>query len=391
MTANAGSTVRGPIAYLEAAQQMAPLIEKLAPSIDRERRLPPELVEELRDAGLFHMLLPRALGGGEVDPVTAARVVEELSKADGATGWCIMIASQNLAFAGFLSEADVQTIWGNGGIVCGTARPTGRAVADTTGRGFKVSGHWPFASGSSHATWFAGECMVYDGETPRLDDKGEHVSRMVFLPRSEVTVHDTWDTLGLRGTASNDFSVEDAFVPAERGFQMLVTQPRYSWPLYRAFPLMFINHGSQSLGVARGALAVAKQTIAGKRGWGNVPLEELPRSQAAIAEATALVDSAAIYLYDAAQRLWDQAQKGETEPALRAVTRLATSHAVRASGQAVDILQAVLATSAIHTSNPLQRKFRDIHTAEAHVMIGNLTYEAAGRVLLGNDAAFPFF
>ena len=393
MTPNIGSTaIDQPAEYIRAARQLAPRIEKLAPSIDRDRKVPAELVQELLNAGFFHMLLPRSLGGGEVDPVTAARVVEEVSKADGSTGWCIMIASQNLAFAGFLPEPDVEAIWGNGGIVCGTARPIGRAVADKHRPGYVVSGRWPFASGSSHATWFAAECMVYDGDEPRLDDKGEQVSRMVFVPRSEVTVHDTWDTLGLRGTASNDFSVEAAFVPETRGFQMLVSEPRYSWPLYRAFPLMFINHGSQSLGVARGAVATAKQMIAGKRGWGNVPLSELPRIQTAIAEATALVDSAAAYLYDSAQKLWDEAQAGgETGALSRATVRLATSHAVRASGQAVDILQSVMATSAIFAASPLQRQFRDIHTAGAHVMIGSMTYEAAGRVILGNDASFAFF
>jgi len=378
--------------FLDRARSLAPTISQQAPSIERERRLPVDLVGKLVEAGFFHMLLPASLGGHEVDPVTAARVVEEISKADGAAGWCLMIAAQNLSFAGFLPEDDVRSIWGNGGIVCGTARPIGRAVAGSISEpGYVVSGRWPFASGSSHATWFAAECMVYDGDKPRLDATGEHVSRMVFVPRSEVTVHDTWDTLGLRGTASNDFSVDGALVPETRGFQMLVSQPRYTWALYRCFPLIFINHGAQSLGVARAALEAAARTIDGKKGWGNVPLAELPRVQTAIAEATALVESAASYLYDNAEALWKQVIDGETDPLLRARVRLATSNAVKASGQAVDLLQAVLATSAIFSENPLQRYFRDIHTAEAHVMIGNMTYEAAGRVLLGLDARFPFF
>src|SRR5581483_11042920 len=141
---------------------MAPAIRELAPSIDKNRRLPAELVAQFLEAGFFHMLLPRDLGGREVDPVTAARVVEEVSAGDGAAGWCIMIAQQNLCFAGFLPEDDVRTVWGNGGICCGTARPIGRAVARAGQEGYEVSGRWPFASGSSHATWFAAECMVYD-------------------------------------------------------------------------------------------------------------------------------------------------------------------------------------------------------------------------------------
>ena len=130
---------------------------------------------------------------------------------------------------------------------------------------------------------------------------------------------------------------------------------------------------------------------ASKRGWGNVPLRELPRIQAVIAEATALVDAASCYLYDAAQRLWDLVLSGGDDAVLRARVRLATSNATTASLQAVDLLHGALATAAIFTKSPLERQFRDMHTAAAHVMIGAMTYEAAGRVILGLDPQFPFF
>jgi alkylation response protein AidB-like acyl-CoA dehydrogenase len=233
--------------------------------------------------------------------------------------------------------------------------------------------------------------MVYDGDSLRLDAAGNGVSRMVFVPREAVTIHDTWDTLGLRGTASNDFSIEGEFVPASRGFQVLVSDPVLDAPLYRALPLAFINHGTHAIGVARAAIDAAKATASTKLGWGNQPLTEQPRIQAAIAEATALVDSAAGYLYDSATSLWQSVLAGDDDAGLRARTRLATSHAATAGVQAVDRVHSVLATSAIFAKNPLERQFRDIHTAAAHVMIGSMTYEAAGRVLLGKEAGFPFF
>ncbi len=378
---------------IQAARALHPRIKEAAPAIERERKVPQDLVDELVRADLFHMLIPRDLGGIEIDPVTAAEAVEELAFSDASVGWCVMLASQSTFFAGLLPKEDARLIWSNGGIMAGTARPIGRAVATYDPEpGYTVSGRWPFASGSSHATWFMGECIVYDGDSPRKDAKGENVTRALFVPRDQVTIYDTWDTLGLRGTASNDFTIENVFVPHARGFQMLVDPPIDPGPLYKASPLFFMNHGSHALGIARAALEAAADIMKSKRGWGGVPLHEMPRLQTTLAEATALVRSARTYLYDSASELWDAALTGPADDKrMRANVRLAASHAAKASVQAVDLLHGALATAAIFTGNPLERHFRDIHTAVAHVMIGPLTLESAGRVELGMEPNFPFF
>jgi alkylation response protein AidB-like acyl-CoA dehydrogenase len=378
-----------------AAGDLTGRIRGAAASIEQERAIPAALIGELRGAGLFHMVLPTYLGGGGVDPITAARAVEQLAYADGSVGWVVMLAQQSCMFAAFMPEAEARAIWGNGGIVAGTARPIGRAVATTAPTpGYVVSGRWPFASGSSHATWFMGECVVYDGEQPRKDAEGENVTRVTFVPRDAVTVYETWDATGLRGTASNDFSINGAFVPASRGFQMIVDKPIQPWFPLGCEPLLFMNHGSHALGLGRAVLEAANGVMRTKRGWGDAPLSSLARMQTALAEATALVGSARSYLYGTAEELWGRLQTGESPEAtalLRARTRLAASHAAKASVQAIDLLHGVLATSSILTSSALERPFRDIHTAAAHVMIGPLTFEAAGRVELGLEPAFPFF
>ena len=295
-----------------------------------------------------------------------------------------------------MAEEAARSIWADGGIVAGTARPIGKArPVETPEPGFRVSGRWPFASGSSHATWFAAECTVYDGDTPRQDAQGDAVTRMLFVPRADVTLHDTWFTTGLRGTASNDFSVDDAFVPTARGFQMIVDPPRHTWPVYRALPLVFMNHGSQALGVGRGAIDVGREILSTRMGWGGQPLRAQPRLQTVMAEAVAAVQSARCFLYHSADHLWRLVSgSAPDEQALaqaRARVRLAASHAAQASVYAVDLLHAAIGTAGIFSDSPLERRFRDIHTAAAHVMIGPLTYEAAGRVELGLDPAFPFF
>lgn len=377
-----------------AAERLAPRIRDSAPVIDTERRLPPELVQELVDAGLFHMLLPNDLGGLEADPVTAAQVVETLSQADGSTGWCVMIAAQTIPLAGFMAPEEARRIWGGGGIVAGSARPQGgRAVwTEYPEPGYQVSGRWPFASGTSHATWFAGECFVYDGEEQRRTNHGDPVTAFMVVPRERVRLHDTWDSLGLRGTASHDFSVEGLFVPQRQSIDTTSFQPAHPWALYRTPPLWFINHGAQALGVARAAIDTAMEIAATKLAWGtDRPLREQPRLQAVLAEAAVVVDSAALYLYDVSRRLWQVALANGDDPRLRAQVRLATSHAVRASVRAVDLTHAAVATTAVFRKSPLERHFRDVHTAAAHVMIGPLTYEAAGRALLGLEAGMPFF
>ena len=378
--------------FLASATNLVPRIRELATEIENGRQLVPELVDAFRTAGFFHMHVRAAAGGSQADPVLAAKVVEEVSTGDGSAGWCVMIGQQNSAFSGFLSTERTREVWGEGRIVCGTARPTGRAVRQ--GDGFVVSGRWPFASGSSHADYFGAECMLFDGDEPIRDAEGNHKSRMLMVPRSEVTIHDTWHTTGLRGTASNDFEVKGVFVPADRGFQMLVDPPLDDWAVYRAPQLVFINHGSQSLGVARGAIDAAKQIAAVKIGYGSDrPLREQPRIQGVIAEAVVSVAAAREYLYQQAALLYEDAQatSGQPDAALRARVRLAASNATRSSVHAVDLLHAALGTSSLFQNTPLERQFRDIHMAAAHVMISPFTYEAAGRVEMGLPAEFPFF
>lgn len=375
---------------LAAATALVPRIEELAPEIEQERRLLPELVAEFRANGFFHLPMPQDRGGLGADPVTAARVVEEVASGDGSAGWCVMIAQQNAGFAGFLSPERAMEVWGGNRIMCGTARPTGRAVKQ--GDGFVVTGRWPFASGSSHADWFGAECMLFDGDEPIRDAQGNHKSRMLMVPRGEVTIHDTWHTTGLRGTASNDFEVSGAFVPADRGFQMLVDPALSDWPLYQVPMCLFVNHGSQALGVARGAIRSGIAIAEKKVGYGSDrPLRETPRIQGVIAEAMVTVAAAREYMYQQTGELWQQAQAGPTDPKLRARVRLAASNAARASVHAVDLVHTGMGTSALFQNTALERQFRDIHMAAAHVMISQFTYEAAGRVEMGLEAEFPFF
>lgn len=386
MTANPSSP-----SPVEQARALAPELQTMADEIERERALPSRAVEALRSAGLFHLTVAHDLNGLQAHPLILAQTIEEVAAADGSAGWCVMIASQNAAFSGFLDKAGGMSVWGGGGIVAGVARPIGRAVP-TTG-GFTVTGRWPFASGSSHADYFAAECLRFDDDSdqPFTDEADNPVSYMAFVPRDQVTVHDTWHTTGLRGTASHDFSIERAFVPDAFMLRMFPA-PWHPWPFYRTLALVFITHGAHALGIGRAAVSTAIDAAQRKIGWGTTrPLAEQGRLQHQIAEALVTVESAREHLHGAIMRLWEAAERGDDLGRLNARVRLATSHAAASSWRAVELLHGALGSTAIFTSSPLERQFRDMRTAAAHVMVSPLTYEAAGRVELGLPAGMPFF
>ncbi|MGD9933315.1 MAG: acyl-CoA dehydrogenase family protein [Dehalococcoidia bacterium] len=379
----------GQVDPLTAAESLSTLVREAAEESEQARRLNPAAVDALRSAGLFHLSVPRSYGGLEASPVDTCRVIEAISAADGSAGWCLMIAAQQAAFSGFMEPATSEAVWENGGIVAGVARPIGKARR--VAGGLQVEGRWPFASGSSHATTFAGECLLYDGDQPVRDDSGNTPSYMAFVPREAVTVHDTWDTTGLRGTASHDFSVAGAIVQ-ESHFMPMIPPPTHPWALFRSLALIFTTHGAQALGVARASLETTIDMARTKIGWGtDRPMSENVRLQGIVAEAAVTYASARDHLYAATTNLWTTLERGEEPGALNGRVRLATSHAAAASVRTVDLLHDAMATSSIFRKSPLERQFRDIHTAAAHVMVGPLTYEAAGRVELGLPAGMPFF
>ena len=244
-------------ALVREARALAPLVKSSAEQAERERRLPQPLVDAMAEAGLFRMLVPRALGGSEADPATLIRVIEEVARVDGSAGWIANIGATSGVFAGALPEQTAREIYGADprAFIAFVAIPGGRATA--VDGGYRVTGRWPFASGCLHATWLAGTCMLYDGDSPRLGADGRAESRVLFFPATDCEIIDTWHVSGLCGTGSNDFAVTDAFVPAARSYpsNAFGERPYQPGPLYvfgrNAIPVVL---ASVPLGIARGAL-----------------------------------------------------------------------------------------------------------------------------------------
>src|SRR5712691_8759219 len=202
---------------VDTARALGPQIWAYRDDIERDRRLPPALVNALASADMFRLLVPRALGGLEVDLLLALRIFEELAKVDGSASWAVMIGNSGLFTAWLEAEAGAEIV---GADPCspmgGALAPTGRAI-EVQG-GYRVTGRWAFASGCEYSTWLLGGCQVYDGDQTRVGPTGEPEVRTLYFPRADCEVLDTWSVGGLRGTGSHDFQVHDVFVPRGRSF-----------------------------------------------------------------------------------------------------------------------------------------------------------------------------
>jgi alkylation response protein AidB-like acyl-CoA dehydrogenase len=366
---------------IDGVRELLPRIRATADAIEAGRRLPLELVHALADAGVFRLCVPRALGGLEAHPRDLVDVLETIATADGSAGWCAMIGATSGVVSGYLPEGVAREIYGTDPRVVtgGVFAPRGTAVPEDGG--FRVSGRWPFASGSEHCAWLMGGCLVRDGGPPR--------ARMLVFPAADVRIIDTWHVAGLRGTGSHDMAVDAVLVPAERSVSLMEDRPRASGALY-AFPvfgLLALGIAAVALGIARTAIDELVRLAREKSPQGSRrTLAERGVVQAAVAEAEALVRSGRTFVHDAIARAWTAAESaGAIGISERAGLRLAATHATRSAAEATDLMYDAGGGTSVYAASPLQRCFRDVHVATQHVMVGGSTYELTGRLFLGLD------
>jgi alkylation response protein AidB-like acyl-CoA dehydrogenase len=349
---------------LDAARQLATQVSPRSEEIELARRLPADLVREMAEAGLFHMVVPEAYGGAELHPALAFEAFETVARADGSTGWCLMIGALTGMASAWLPESTARTLYTPGVITGGVAAPIGRAEA--VEGGYRVTGRWPWASGSDHCQWLVGGVLVTQEGKPRLREGFPEV-RLLLLPREEVTLHDTWHASGLCGTGSGDMEVRDVFVPTERSLSLLSERPRIDRPLYT-----FSTFGLLALGIPAVALGIARRAI-----------DELTAVQEAVADAEATLRSARAFVLETVHASFQAASRGEVSVRHKAELRLAYTHATRSAARAVDRMYESAGGNAVFRSSPLQRCFRDIHVVTQHALVAGPTLELTGSVLLG--------
>ncbi len=383
------------IDYLGRAETLAPQVAAAADEIERERRLPAALRAAMRDAGLFRMLLPRSLGGAELDPPTFVRVIEAIAKADASTAWCLCQNTVCSMVAAYLPIESGREMYGRdpGTVLAWGPGPSSAVVAPG---GYRVTGNWSFASGGRHASWLGAHCPIIESDgKPRLSASGGPVVRTMLFPAAEAPMTDIWHVIGLRGTASDAYGVKDLFVPD--AFTLSRDDPaerRETGALY-CMP----TNSLYSCGFACVALGLARSLL---DSFVELTLEKSPRGyksklrdnavvQSEVGESEARLRCARMYVLGTLGEIWDAVQRShQLSLDQRMAIRLASTHAIHEALKVADTAYHAAGATAIFNRNPFERRFRDIHTVAQQVQGRRSHFETVGRHLLGFESDLLF-
>jgi alkylation response protein AidB-like acyl-CoA dehydrogenase len=369
------------------ARDLGAAIVAAADELERTRRIPASLMAQLHASRLLRMLLPRSVDGDQVDPSTYLAAIAELSRHDGSIGWNVFVANSSALIAPFLELDVARQIFGDPKTVVAWGPPNACKATAVDG-GYRVSGTWDFASGCRQANWMGVHCPVVERDgNLRRDSRGQTVIRSLLFPVSEATLLDTWNPIGLRGTASDSYSLNDLFV-AER-FSSTRMEPalrRDRGPLYA-----FTQQGLYAVGVAGVAFGLARAMLdefvelAGRKAPRYLSrLADNAVVQAEVARAEASLGATRAYLVDTLDTIYAHAD--DVEPidiTDRARVRLASTHAIHAALEVADFTYKAAGVDAIFPGSPFERRFRDIHTVSQQIQSRSAHYEAVGRILLG--------
>jgi len=379
---------------LARARALGDDIATAADEIERTRRIPAALLDQLHGARLCRMLLPRAFGGDEVEPGTYLLALETVARHDASVAWNLFTANSAVLIAPHLEPATARAIFGPANALVAWGPPNA-TVARVEPGGYRVSGRWDFASGCRSATWMGLHCHVAEpGGELRLNAAGRPAIRTMLFPVEKARLIDTWDTIGLRGTASDSYSVEDLFVTdAFTGTREEPESRRDPGPLY-AFPmqgLYAIGVAGVALGTAGAMLDAFQELAAGKTPRGLSRLADSAAIQSGVAQAEARLGAARAYALETLAEIYARARPDAAiDVADRARVRLSASNAIQGSIEVADWIYKRAGVDAIFRGGPFQRRFRDIHTLSQQIQSRDAQFEAVGQVMLGRPPAVFF-
>ncbi|WP_019874105.1 acyl-CoA dehydrogenase family protein [Sporichthya polymorpha] len=375
--------------HLERARRVAEVVEIEANDIEDQATITKPVYDALVEERLFWMLVPEELNGEGLSLVQSLEVIEELSRADGSTGWAFMANSLSTSLAaGFLADDGAREIFGDRelpGITAGMILPTGKGKR--VDGGYLVTGNYQFASGSAHASWIGAGFVVHDADgNPETGDDGQPVVRTAFVPRDKVEFRGNWNVWGLVGTGSYDYGLTEVFIPERHAFNTFSTTPVRPEPVYR-FGLVGIGvggHAPVALGIARRALdeIVMVATVKGRLGYPTV-VGDSDLFRLEFARAEALYRAARAYVYEVYREAEDWINEGN------AVTELQMARL----RQAITWVQEVAATvtnfahrwggsQSFRNPTALGRATRDAAIATQHLLVDPMTMvDAAGPIM----------
>lgn len=379
------------------AAELRPLLRDCQADIEREQRLPAALVAEFHAAGFYRMVIPRSLGGLQLDPLTYQRVVEVLAEGLGSAGWNIANNSIGQLVTLGLPDDGVQEVHGSGtpSVIAGTAVQGGGQAVVVDG-GYRVTGHWTFGSGCQEAAWMLGSFQILDGDGQprRRPDGGSLYWRGVFPKHEATIIPGSWDVAGLRGTGSFDWTVQDVFLPERRSMVhagVPLDNQWSRWPgITYALPSQCWvgpHHSSVITGIARAGIdaliAVAiEKTPRGR----SFRLCDNPQVQDDVGRADAILNAGRTYRSAMIAEIWNTIADGnETTLEQRGRCRLASTYAADCAREAMDLVYRHGGSTSFKRESRLAECWRDLHVVGQTVTVGPEWYPIGGRILMGMD------
>lgn len=354
--------------------------------IDEHKKLPVELLDALRKAGVLRMSMPKAYGGLELDPIRQVKLVQVLSGEDASVGWCVAISSEGGYYASLIPELTARRLYYDPNLItAGTIAPAGRARK--VDGGYEVIGKWSFASFSQNADLIYGGCVVYENNQPKLKSDGAPLQLACFFKPDECDFVDTWNTSGLKGTSSQTFIVKKVFVAEDAVFNLSDSEIHRPEPLYRLRCMSLVKMIGIPLGVAQSALIAFTDWVKVKKVLpeGHFMSDELT-ILSLIGRHQAEFEAVECHVYATLKTLWDGALSGvDPEPIDYIRFRGACVHAAKVCKSIILSLYSHSRSSVVYTSHPLERKLRDMLVACQHVTFSDYFYKTSGQVYLGQE------
>ena len=376
----------------EKARALAPSITADADEIERTRRLTPAVTASLVDNGLYRALLPKRFGGSEATLEAFMQMQEEIAKADASTAWCLGQCSVCAMTAAYLAPDAANEIFNvaPGILAWGAIAHEVKAVPG----GYLANARWDFASGSRQASWLGAHVRVVEQDgTQRKKADGAPEILTILFPAASATMYDVWDVIGLKGTGTDSYSVENLFIPEK--FAAARDNPsalREDGPLYKLSTNMVFGMGfaATALGVARATLDAATDLSRGKTPQGLKAMRENNAVQGLIGRTEASLRAARAYLYATAAEVWRDLERGDSlTEGHRVALRVASTWTIHQSASVVDTAYHMAGATAVFTANKFERRFRDMHAIAQQIQARDTHYEDAGRAILAGNLAGP--
>ena len=398
--------------WIALARALTPLLDAAGPRIDADKALPPEVLDALHQAKMFRMLLPRSQGGAELDLPTFFQVILALAEGDASAAWSVAQSCACSMSAAYMEPGAASELFRDPRAVLAWGFPQGACRATPVSGGWRVSGTWGFGSGSRHATWLGGHCNLFDASgAPLTKPNGQPAERTALFPRRAVTIVDgKWNVIGLRGTGSDTYAVNDLFVPSEhcvapravgRDQQQpedalldIETVRREAGPVYRFSPTAMYQAGfsAVALGLGRAMLNsfVALANVKTPSGAGLM-LRDNPIIQNRVAISEARLAAMRAWLLQSVRESWETCvASGKHEYTHRVTMRLASTYAIHEAAKVVEDAYGDAGATAIFESNLFERRLRDMHAVTQQIQSNPMHLQTAGQHYLGMKPSTRF-